>query len=319
LFCRLTFLTFADIIASESYQYFKDGGYGPHNVSESSEDNGAKLLICVKSPEKFERMVFLNNYQNLETIDANTCRISQIDYDLHVKGTSNSIYLTKLHTLDLSHNNITYIKKHCFYSLQQNLKTLILSNNIITKFAPQAFSHLNNLQTLDLSNNNISFINESSFKDLHQLKNFSVANNNLLKLDVKLFKSTKLQTLNFRQNNISMINLFTSSVWNDLMILDLNLTVINEQIPTLKIVNFSVPLPQLDHSIKIKNLTEKYNQMLWIVLCVSSIFSIVAIILTVKLFCKNNYNDENHSKSIREAKAQSPIEINPIYESMMME
>jgi Leucine rich repeat len=311
LFCRLTFLTFADIIASESYQYYRDGGDGPHNVSESSEDVKAKRLICVKSPEKFERMVFLSNYQNLETIDANTCGISQIDYDLHVKKTSNSIILESLHTLDLSHNNITSIKKHCFYSLQQNLTTLILSNNIITTFSPYAFSNLTKLETLDLSDNSISHINETNFGHLYQLKNFSIANNNLMSLNFhrSFVKSIKLQILNFRNNNIRTIDLNTSLVLRNLMVLDLsdNLKHIHQQYPKLKFLNFSIPLTQVDHSVEIEVLKQQYNRLLIIYIAFSSLLSILTIFLTVKLFYKTNGN---------EVKAQSPIEINPIYESM---
>jgi Leucine-rich repeat (LRR) protein len=284
LFSRLTFLTFADIIASESYQYFRDGGDGPHNVSESFKDDKAKHLICVKSSEPYERMAFLNNYQNLETIDANTCGISQIDYDLHLKGTSNSIFLKRLHTLDLSHNNITYVKRHCFYSLLFNLKTLNLSSNIITGFSPQAFHQLKVLKVLDLSKNNISFINESSFKDLHQLKNFSIANNNLLRLDTHLFaNSTRLQTLNFRNNNIKLIDLIIAlSVWNHLMILDLsdNGKNIHELFSVLNSLNIS--LPQCD---EIKDLKEKCNQMFLIIISVCSLLSVATIVLTISNVC----------------------------------
>jgi hypothetical protein len=78
-------------------------------VSESSKDDEAKHLVCVKSPETFKKMAFLDNYPNLETIDANTCGISQIDYDLHIYGENvkTSFFLVNLHTLDLSNNNIT--------------------------------------------------------------------------------------------------------------------------------------------------------------------------------------------------------------------
>jgi Leucine rich repeat len=319
LFYRITFLTIPDNIASESYQYFRDGSDGPHNVYESSKDDKAKRLVCVRSLEAFKDMVFLEYLPNLEKIDANTCGISEINYDLHVKSNYSepSIYLKNLATLDLSVNNITFIKQHCFYSLKENLETLNLSSNFITGFSPKAFYDLAKLEFLDLSNNSISFINETSFKDLRQLKNFSIANNKILKLDYHLFlNSTRLQTLNFRNNNIEMINFYTSSIWGDLMILDLsdNLISINEQFSNLTQLNFSILVPQFDHSIEMKNIIMKYNQMLLMVIFVLSILSIVAIILTVKVFYKTNFNNENRSKS---NPAQSPIEINPIYESMM--
>jgi Leucine-rich repeat (LRR) protein len=296
LFYRLIFLSIANKIACESYQYYRDGNDGPRNVNEYSKDVRAKRLICVKSSEPFKRMVFLNNYPNLETIDANTCGISQIDYNLHIQGSQNSIFLKSLHTLDLSHNNITYIIPNCFYSLLHSLKTLILSHNIITQFAPQAFHHLRVLENLDLSNNNVTFISEKCCKDLQQLKNFSIANNNLHSLHFDLFvNSTWLQTLNFRNNNITMINFNTSPVWSNLMILDLNNNPKNEseQFPIFKHLNLNVPLSQFSRSVEIndkkshielndyKSLIEKSNNMLLIVIVISSSLTFVTTILTV--------------------------------------
>jgi Leucine-rich repeat (LRR) protein len=167
-------------------------------------------------------MGFLIYLPNLETIDARSCGISKINYDIqHIAG-AESLYLNRLHRADFSHNKIERIEKHCFYSLQNGLKTLNLSNNIINNFANEAFYTLRYLEILDLSNNYISSISSFSFNDLDQLKEFYFANNRIQFLQFELFsKSPHVQIMNFSSNQIDRISL-GSSVWWNMTFLDLS-------------------------------------------------------------------------------------------------
>jgi Leucine-rich repeat (LRR) protein len=219
IFCfgRLTILALADNITSETYWYKKNG-----IVNDNSKGVEAKHLYCKKSSEGFKKMNFLNNFPMLETIDASACEISEINYDLH-NDAELSFFPHKLHTLDLSHNKITYIRQYCFFSLQIGLKTLNLSNNVITDLATEAFYRLKVLEVLDLSNNRIAFINQSSFNDLGKLEKFNFARNRFQILDFSLFsKSPHLLTMNFSLNQINRATFSTSIRWNYLTTLDLS-------------------------------------------------------------------------------------------------
>jgi Leucine-rich repeat (LRR) protein len=255
-------------------------------------------------------MLFLNYFPNLETINANTCGIREIDYNLHTTNPPASFFLNNLHTVDLSNNNIEFIKGYCFNSLQSALRTLNLSSNVITHFAPEAFFYLNQLEILDLSNNLISFIPQDSFKDLHKLKEISIANNKLRRLDFDLFINSKeLLAMNFRENKFETTE-YSTSVWKKLTSLDLDLSSIviekiKKQFPKLIISNFSSPLPQYNHSIEMqipnnhvncsscdscnvcKDLSEKFNQIFLSLILVLSIFSTAIIFMDVYNFIQN--------------------------------
>jgi Leucine rich repeat/Leucine Rich repeat len=209
-------------IATESYQYdFFTNGY-QFNISGKYERR-AKNLFCTKTPNAEESMEFLKYFPNLETIDARSCGISNIDYDAHI-NVSISLLLDRLHSADFSHNQIENIEKNSFFSLQNGLQKLNLSNNIITHFSPEAFNFLRKLEILDLSNNSIAHIKLTSFKDLDQLKEFYFANNQLLGVQFNLFSySRHLQILNFSSNQIEVLAFpATAAVWESLTTLDLS-------------------------------------------------------------------------------------------------
>jgi Leucine rich repeat len=337
-FGRITFLTIADRIASETYKYTfqaNDGNYYGYYVDANYKHYryDIKHLYCESSAEAFGRMVFLYYFTNLETIDANTCGIIEIDYDLHKPNTSASLILNQLHTVDLSNNNIGSIKRYCFYSLQFALKTLNLSSNVITHFAQEAFHDLKVLEILDLSNNRISSIAQDSFKDFHKLKEISIANNQLWFINFDLFINSKeLLTMNFRENKFKTFQ-FSTSVWKDLTNLDLDFSfiVINrnkEQFSKLVFPTLSSPLPQCNHSSETvipenhvnstssdscnvcKDLSKKNQEMFLILILVSAIFSTAIIFLMSIIFRKPKV-------VVNELSAQTPVEMNPIYQSML--
>jgi Leucine-rich repeat (LRR) protein len=216
-FRRSVFLSLLKGISSENYEFsfFEKGGRFPDSIA--NEEKTAKHLFCKNSSEPKHNMNFLAQLPNLETIDARSCGISKINYNIHISGAES---LNRLHRADFSHNKIESIESFCFFSLQNGLKTLNLSNNIITKFAEAAFFYLKKLEILDLSNNNISSISLNSFNDLDQLKEFYFANNRLRVLHFEMFsKSLHLQMMNFSSNQIEKIT-FGSSVWRNMGTLD---------------------------------------------------------------------------------------------------
>jgi Leucine rich repeat len=214
-------------VLSERYQYtFFENGY-LFTVTGRYE-KFAKHLFCKKAPKPIDNMVFLVKLPNLETIDAKSCGITNINYDIHSKAGEESLHLYRLHSADFSHNKIETIRKHCFYSLQYGLKTLNLSNNNIKNLAKDAFYDLKNLEILDLTNNNITDIKPNSFNDFNHLKNFYLANNRLRILHFQLFyNSQHLQIMNFSSNQIENIT-YPKIVWRKMKTLDLSNNMIHQ-------------------------------------------------------------------------------------------
>ncbi|XP_013932168.1 PREDICTED: toll-like receptor 7 [Thamnophis sirtalis] len=80
-------------------------------------------------------------------------------------------------TLDLSRNNIFFIKKSDFQQLS-DLKCLNISNNAMSQaFNGTEFAHLSSLKCLDLSNNRIDLLHPNAFQQLKELKVLNLSDN----------------------------------------------------------------------------------------------------------------------------------------------
>jgi Leucine-rich repeat (LRR) protein len=301
-----------------------------------------KNLICKNSSEPKENMNFLIYLSYLETIDAHSCGIKNINYNIHIIAGVKGLYLDQLHTVDLSHNKIESIGEHCFYSLQTGLKTLNLSNNIITNFATEAFYVLKNLENLDLSNNNIAYINPTSFKDLKNLKVFNLAYNHLQILDFELFSnSIHLKIMNFGSNQIDRI-FFATSVWKSMITLDLSNNNIFEMDPTTKSNRFPnlknlilskttmkpdiLPTPtnqpndtkqesngtSIEHDALIKK-SERTAIFLYLYI---TIITTLILFIVFQLYCTPKRANNSQHKSQPSTTNADQVEINPIYAHM---
>jgi Leucine-rich repeat (LRR) protein len=334
-------MTFIPEVSSEYYEfnYFDNGTLFNYT---GKEEKTAKNLICKNSSEPKENMNFLIKLPNLETIDARSCGIKNINYDIHIITGVKSLHLDRLHTADFSHNKIEYIGENRYYSLQYGLKTLNLSNNVITNFATEAFYFLKNLENLDLSNNNITHINPASFKDLKQLKEFNLTNNHLPILDFELFcNSIQLQIMNFGSNQIDEI-FFATSIWRNMTTLDLS----NNKISTMDPNTTSKHFPNLKNLILRKTtnkpdiLTTPTNQPnditqestlpttehddlikkskhteIFLYLYITIITTLILFIV-FKLICTPKRANNSQHKSQPSTTNADQVEINPIYAHM---
>ena len=86
--------------------------------------------------------------------------------------------LEQLRTLDLSENLLTKIFKQDFTGLRR-LETLILRKNQLTALSYASFSRCRTITTLDLSDNHISRIDTNAFRSLYRLKTLLLTNNPL--------------------------------------------------------------------------------------------------------------------------------------------
>ncbi|XP_077600116.1 toll-like receptor 5 [Stigmatopora nigra] len=84
--------------------------------------------------------------------------------------------------IDVSQNKINQINNGAFGGLEENVKLLNLSFNIIGEVFSQTFNHLKELWILDLSFNNIGVLGNRAFDGLPKLKALYMTGNSLRKL-----------------------------------------------------------------------------------------------------------------------------------------
>ena len=133
---------------------------------------------------------------------------------------------TDLHTLDLSHNELTYLypesfvyhpqltlvnfahNKFSFFPTQfirnlKYLKDLKLNDNLIKTIDDGDFANLPMLQNLDLSRNELSTVSESAFQNSSQLQRINLSHNKISALKSDTFSGTIRLILDLSHNNLT--------------------------------------------------------------------------------------------------------------------
>lgn len=90
--------------------------------------------------------------------------------------------LSEAKIISLSQNNINEIYRNAFNGLQNNLKLLNLSYNLLGEVFSHTFMNLTNLVMLDLSHNHIGVLGYRSFSDLPNLRYLALTGNSLRRL-----------------------------------------------------------------------------------------------------------------------------------------
>ncbi len=103
----------------------------------------------------------------------------------------------QLHTLDLSHNSLKEIQKHCFYSTQ-NLIILLLAYNKIFSLHLECFTGLTILKSLDLSFNLLTSLRATTFSVVRGLKLLNLLGNEIQMIDEKFNNPMLVNTLTTR-------------------------------------------------------------------------------------------------------------------------
>uniref|UniRef100_A0A7N8YP78 Leucine-rich repeats and immunoglobulin-like domains 1 n=1 Tax=Mastacembelus armatus TaxID=205130 RepID=A0A7N8YP78_9TELE len=113
--------------------------------------------------------------------------------------------LVSVETLDLSNNDITELRGHCFPASLQ-IRDLYLSNNKISILEPRALDHLGStLQVLRLSRNRISQIPVKAFQ-LPRLTQLELNRNRIRQVEGLTFQGlSSLEVLKLQRNNISKL------------------------------------------------------------------------------------------------------------------
>lgn len=106
--------------------------------------------------------------------------------------------------LDLSFNFITRLRAEWTPIKLSRLHTLLLSNNGLTFLSSEAFVYVTRIHYLDLSSNGLRQLDENIFEPLEHLKVLLLYNNNISQIDRTAFSGLfSLQRLYLSQNQIS--------------------------------------------------------------------------------------------------------------------
>lgn len=119
----------------------------------------------------FQPEILLNHPEILEELSLKNNEFNEIDRNT-VRG------FTGLKLLNVKNNKISKISVYTFENLD-NLRVLILSNNLILDLAPDVFpkTGLLNLEKLYLNRNHLSFLTTTTLERLKHIKHISIGGN----------------------------------------------------------------------------------------------------------------------------------------------
>jgi len=157
------------------------------------------------------------------------------------------VNLWKLHTLDLSKNEISVLKKASFSNFSR-LSTLILSHNKVEVIEINAFAGLQMMRDIDLSYNKLQSFSPEIFSSNPVLDKVNMRGNNLVYLssDLPILISNSISSLYLSSCSVTEIYPLTFSRLPSLYDLDLssnNLQTISlhtlEKVPDLRILDLN--------------------------------------------------------------------------------
>uniref|UniRef100_A0A5S6Q3X2 LRRCT domain-containing protein n=1 Tax=Trichuris muris TaxID=70415 RepID=A0A5S6Q3X2_TRIMR len=118
--------------------------------------------------------------------------------------------LSRLRVLDLSGNQLSQIGANCFGSYFSGMKTLNLNHNNISSIREGAFRHLQELETLSMAFNVLTRLEMDSLSGLSNLRHLDLGRNRLEVIPVGAFAHMlHLETLDIGHNRLKALQLPT--------------------------------------------------------------------------------------------------------------
>lgn len=113
--------------------------------------------------------------------------------------------LVRLVVLDLSHNEITCIRRALFKHLY-SVQVVRLRSNAIESVEAGSFAALSNLHTLDLADNRLAFVESHYFSGLLVLNELRLSANAIVGLDADVFRNcSNLEALQLDDNRLERV------------------------------------------------------------------------------------------------------------------
>ncbi|KAM4795931.1 toll-like receptor 7 [Rhinophrynus dorsalis] len=170
------FIKMADFSIFKYFHSLKIIGLANNKISPSGESNLASCSAFRASPEHYKERSFQDIHYFQYDENARRCK-SKVKEDLSFELFVNEDCQAYGQTLDLSQNNIFFVKSSDFTHLSF-LKCLNLSGNAISQtLNGTEFTPLNNLKYLDFSNNRIDLLYSTAFQELTKLEVLDLSSN----------------------------------------------------------------------------------------------------------------------------------------------
>uniref|UniRef100_A0A1B6CHW6 LRRCT domain-containing protein n=1 Tax=Clastoptera arizonana TaxID=38151 RepID=A0A1B6CHW6_9HEMI len=187
----------------ETLEHLDMGYSNLGRISKSTFSKMTSLKTLILSGNKLQSLEsgLFQNLTHLVTLELNYCGLSRLNStvfpddftypDLEVlklagnpltvpsSGSFLPRQLRRLHTLDLSFCNLTYIPRNALYSFG-NITKLLLAGNNLAMFSASSLSFLNNLpllEHLDLSLNKLTTMTPENLKENYYLKSLKLIGN----------------------------------------------------------------------------------------------------------------------------------------------
>lgn len=209
-----------------------------NSVNSTDSNNCALQIAAIGSPvtvirSNFSNLVFLDLYNNQIEKIANLDGLKSLTVLLlgknRISDISGIVALKQLRVLDLHGNKIANVTNKI--SQLQELKSLNLAGNLLTKIMQTDFAGLFCLKELNLKRNKIKKL--SGFTDLTQLERLWLCNNELPSIEdmQSLAKSVNLKEITIENNPISLAGDCVSFLVSYLpLLVSLNQMQITEQV-----------------------------------------------------------------------------------------
>lgn len=138
--------------------------------------------------------------------------------------------LTDAIIINVSNNKINQINRGAFMGLENHLRMLNLSFNLLGEIYSHTFDHLPNLRVLDLSHNHIGVLGYQAFRELHFLKYLDLKGNSLRRLGTTAYLPNllKLHLCDNRLGSLWGITKLAGRGVTDLTVEDNRLSVLHD-------------------------------------------------------------------------------------------
>ncbi|XP_063160392.1 toll-like receptor 7 [Candoia aspera] len=143
----------------------------------SSEPNSRLYSVLNSSNDQYNDIVLKDTQYFIYDEYARSCKSKDIEHANSLPFVNESSCSNYGKTLDLSRNNIFFIKSSDFYQFR-DLKCLNISSNAMSQaFNGSEFFYLSSLKYLDLSNNRIDLLHMNAFQHLKELEVLNLSDN----------------------------------------------------------------------------------------------------------------------------------------------
>lgn len=196
-----------------------------NSINNDTFDNYYVYKLTLDN-NNIDDLIWLNELTNLTALSLSYNNLNNLNDRQFINQ-------EQLQELNLRNNNITYVDKDAFKSVN-NLKLLYLSNNKIDDLPINLFDDNRSLQTLDLSGNSLTIVKNGTFNNQNELYKLDLHLNEIVTIETGAFDH--LKSLIFLHLNYNAIDELPSNLFE----FNLNLAVLDLSYNRLRYLKYGI-------------------------------------------------------------------------------